>query len=257
MKANSLAPKIESCGLSMNNDETEWQFQTHPYPPFVPEDAEILLLGSAPPFRFCSRDIDSLRRHDFDYYYGSSSNLFWEIMFAVFEPKNLAELAALRYSQRSTTSSIDSITSFLQAFLSRHRLALADILKTFHRCGNSAADYHLKVVEYQDIVAILNEHHNLKAVCCTSRNRVFYWLWEYLEQQDKLGNIEAIGEKIGFQLNDRLKPSAKRHIQVYVLPSPSARGIMRFGSKVEFLQDCQTRYKEILLPLLSMASGDK
>jgi G:T/U-mismatch repair DNA glycosylase len=275
----------------MRKENDEWHFQTHPYPPFVPEKAEILLLGSAPPFRFCTGDKANLRNRDFDYYYGSSSNLFWEILFGVFEPENLTELDILRKSESADRMTRKETKSYLQSFLTRHKLALTDILSRFLRCGESAADYQLHVLEYHDLVTLLQKHRSLKAICCTSKNRVFFWLWQYLEIQACAGLIEPDENREGFILRNQtenlvfstnhdnpiphpgLDPGSlliardscfrrnegtgsflgkteqleKRYIQVKILPSPSARGIMRFANRAEFIRDCRKRYREILL----------
>ncbi len=251
--SKSKLDKICSFGTltNMRQKACEWQLQTHPYPPFIPEGAEVLLLGSAPPFRFCTQVKETLRKRDFDYYYGSSSNLFWEILFGVFEPENLAELDRLRKSESNDRKAREEIIAYLQSFLARYKMALADILSKFMRCGESAADYQLQVLEYQDLVPLIAKHETLKAICCTSKNRVFYWLWEYLELQEKTGFVELGQDREGFYLINREKPFRERFIRVDVLPSPSARGIMRYANKDDFLRDCRKFYRAILLPLFS------
>jgi len=283
---------------TMRQKAYKWQLQTHPYPPFIPEEAEILLLGSAPPFRFCNEGKSLLRKRDFDYYYGSSSNLFWDILLGVFEPENLAELDKMRIAECTDRIAQKKIIAYLQSFLARHKLALADILSRFMRCGESAADYQLQVLEYHDLVTLLQKHRYLKAICCTSKNRVSYWLWEYLKHQKSAGLIEPDENREGFALavqtdnhgfstnhnipipNPGLDPGSPliagdsclyrskvtgsflvkseqlemRYIQVKILPSPSARGIMRFDNKAAFLRDCRKRYRGILVPLFSQNS---
>ena len=279
----------------MRQKACKWQLQTHPYPPFIPEEAEILLVGSAPPYRFCTSDKASLRKQDFDYYYGSSSNLFWEILFRVFEPENLPALNELRQADKPEIIAREGLVASLQSFLSRHKLGLGDILYRFMRCGQSAADYQLQVLEYQDIVPWLIRNRSLKAICCTSKNRVFYWLWEYLELQESAGLIESDKIREGFfikkqteiqafsinhynpnphpgpdpgspliagdscfrrneetgSFQKKTEPLEECYIPVKILPSPSARGIMRFANKAEYLQERTTAYREILLPFFS------
>ncbi len=190
----------------MNHKEDNWQLQTHPYPPFIPEEAEILLLGSAPPYRFCGESKSKLRQRDLNYYYGSSSNLFWDLLFGICEPEALAEFELLRRSTNLDNLTREKAIAFLQSFLTRHKLGLADILHRFKRCGESAADYQLQVLEYHDIVPLLSKNKKLGVICCTSKNRVYFWLRDYLERQEQIGLIEPGQNRDGFFYSAKQSP---------------------------------------------------
>ena len=52
----------------------------HPYAPYVPAGAETLIIGTIPPYRFCGGGERQLFAGDVDFYYGSRSNRFWQLV---------------------------------------------------------------------------------------------------------------------------------------------------------------------------------
>ena len=120
---------------------------------------------------------------------------------------------------------------------------MADILLQFTRKDTSAEDYKLSVLKYQDILGILSANPSLIKILCTSKNRVHYWLMDYLKQPNRL----TISE-----LNDNgnsliLKSNPARVIKIGILPSPSARSVMRYANKTEFLQQVSSIYKQAII----------
>lgn len=214
--------------------------QTHPYLPFLPKDAQVLLLGSAPPYRFCTGNIDDLKNKDIDYYYGSNSNLLWDILFLALKPALINRVAELRFKSDDRTHRTTYQVDFLQRFLTENKLAMADILLKFKRKDTSAEDYKLQVLEYQDILGILYKHPSLGKILCTSKNRVHFWLMDYLKQN--LGSVE-IAEK---QTKLILKNDVQREIKIGILPSPSARSVMRFANKEDFLKQVSQIYHQAI-----------
>ncbi|HOM80057.1 MAG TPA: uracil-DNA glycosylase family protein [Candidatus Cloacimonas acidaminovorans] len=216
--------------------------QNHPYKPFIPKDAKVLLLGSAPPYRFCTGNANDLKNKDMDYYYGSNSNLLWEILFNAFEPDKIDSISSLRSLEENRKIKTAYQIDFLQSFLARNQLGMADILLKFSRKGTSAEDYKLTVLEYQDILGILYNNSSLTKILCTSKNRVHYWLMDYLKQQKHYDLIEIRDN--GNSLI--LKNYPHREIKIGILPSPSARSVMRYANKTEFLQQVSQIYKQAI-----------
>jgi len=217
--------------------------QYHPYQPFIPEDAKVLLLGSAPPYRFCTGIANNLKNKDMDYYYGSYSNLLWDILFQALKPEEINCFANLRCLPGSRKSKTAVQVKFLQNFLVENFLGMADILLQFTRKDTGAEDYKLSVLKYQDILGILSANPSLIKILCTSKNRVHYWLMDYLKQPNHL----TISE-----LNDNgnsliLKSNPARVIKIGILPSPSARSVMRYANKTEFLQQVSSIYKQAII----------
>ena len=51
-------------------------FHEHPYPPYIPENTTRLIVGTFPPPRFSTGDLDD---QDIDFCYGSRSGMQWKI----------------------------------------------------------------------------------------------------------------------------------------------------------------------------------
>ena len=56
---------------------------THPYEPFIPLNAEKLIIGTIPPIRFCIKERE-IFDDDVNFYYGSRDNAFWPIIENIF-----------------------------------------------------------------------------------------------------------------------------------------------------------------------------
>ena len=83
----------------------------------------------------------------------------------------------------------------------------------------------------------------LNKILCTSRNRVHYWLVDYLQQKEKL-DLVKMDEN---QTKLILKSGVQREIKIDILPSPSARSVMRYDNKEDFLQKVSEIYKQRIL----------
>ena len=59
----------------------EYFHHTHPYEPFIPENATKLIVGTLPPPRFTTRE---LKDGDVDFCYGSRDGLLWQVIDKVF-----------------------------------------------------------------------------------------------------------------------------------------------------------------------------
>lgn len=110
----------------------------HPFPPFVPEECQFLLLGSFP-------GKDSTRAAVFqteDWYYGAPRNQFWSIMSIVFPDRDLSTKAA-------------KMALFVDS-----GIAVSDIILSCIRCDNSNLDSNLtkKIYNTAMIYRILEEN---------------------------------------------------------------------------------------------------
>lgn len=105
--------------------------QTHPYKHYLPETAEAVIIGSAPPWRCCTGKAKDLRVCDIDFFYGSMDNRFWCVMFEVMGTK----------PEPVTVEQLKKI-------LKDHKLGMGDILKSFTRKGRKATDTALSKLGY-------------------------------------------------------------------------------------------------------------
>jgi hypothetical protein len=88
--------------------------------------------------------INDLKNKDIDYYYGSNSNLLWDILFLALKPESINCISELRFRQDERIKRTAYQVNFLQSFLAENKLAMADILLKFIRKDTSAEDYKLK-----------------------------------------------------------------------------------------------------------------
>ena len=106
----------------------------HPIPAFVPENAEILVLGSFP----------SVKSRETGFFYGHKQNRFWRVVAAVFEdeaPQTLTEK---------------------KAFLKRNRIALWDVIESCDIEGSS--DASVKNVTVNDIKGLLDKFPSVEKI---------------------------------------------------------------------------------------------
>jgi G:T/U-mismatch repair DNA glycosylase len=123
--------------------------QTHPYEPYVPENATKLVIGSIPPPRFCGA-ASELRAGDVDWYYGSDKNGFWNLI----------------NPDAAKTKSVDKLKEYLNSL----GVGITDIVRSCIRNKpNSALDKDLEICERKDISTLLKKHPIIDTLIYTSR----------------------------------------------------------------------------------------
>ncbi|MFT6127620.1 MAG: hypothetical protein ACJAVA_002111, partial [Flavobacteriaceae bacterium] len=70
---------------------------THPYPPFIPENATKLIVGTLPPPRFTTNE---LKPNDVHFCYGSRDGQLWPILDRIFTIGLVYENTDVAISQR-------------------------------------------------------------------------------------------------------------------------------------------------------------
>ena len=92
-----------------------------------------MIIGHAPAYELCTEDSKDLKEGDIAFYYGLNNDYFWNALKAVFAPDDP------RWPRNR---------KHCEAFLREHKLALADVLKSFVRVGKSSSQSKLSSVEY-------------------------------------------------------------------------------------------------------------
>ena len=119
---------------------------THPYPPFIRENTEKLIVGTLPPPRF---SIGELEDKDVDFCYGSHHNSLWKYIDVIYELK-------LRYD-----NSVEAVDE-RQRFLIDKRIGIFDIVGSCTRDRIDASDLGMKNVELRDLIGALTEYRNVR-----------------------------------------------------------------------------------------------
>ncbi len=123
----------------------------HPWEPYVPEDARVLLLGTFPP---------GSHRWSMDFYYPNATNDFWRIMGLIFDGD-----ATSLYDKTTRSFRLGRIKSLLDL----HGIALSDTVLDARRTRGTASDKDLEVVRMRDIPALAAKIRSLRAIATTGQ----------------------------------------------------------------------------------------
>lgn len=132
-------------------ENTSISVEHHPWAPYVPDDARVLMLGTFPP---------GPHRWSMDFYYPNATNDFWRIMGLIFEGN-----ATSLYDKATRTFRLERIRNLLDS----HGIALSDTVLDARRTRGTASDKDLEVVRMRDIPALAAEIHSLRAIATTGQ----------------------------------------------------------------------------------------
>ena len=125
------------------------QVERHPFEPFLPEGAKVLMLGSFPP---------QPKRWSMEFYYPNFINDFWRIVGIIFfgDKDRFVDQATRKFR-------LDEI----KEFCSEKGIAMFDTAVAVRRLKDNASDKFLEVVEPTDIPALLRRIPDCRAVVVT------------------------------------------------------------------------------------------
>lgn len=113
--------------------------ETHPFPPFLPAGAKVLIMGTFPPKPL---------RWSMEFYYPNKTNDFWRIMGLIFYGDTE------RFRDKATGGFLlDDIKNFLE----EKGIALHDTGREIRRLRDNASDKFLEIVTPVDLYALLSE----------------------------------------------------------------------------------------------------
>ena len=111
--------------------------ERHPFEPFLPEGAKVLMLGSFPP---------QPKRWSMEFYYPNFINDFWRIIGILFfdDRDRFVDIHAKKFKLQE-----------IKEFCSEKGIAMFDTATAVRRLKDNASDKFLEVVEPTDIPALL------------------------------------------------------------------------------------------------------
>ena len=123
--------------------------ERHPWPPFMPRDARLLMLGTFPP---------KPERWSMPFYYSNRINDFWRICGMVFygNRDHFWNEAERRFRQAD-----------IERMLTERRIALWDTGMAVRRLRDNASDKFLEIVEEIELERLLAEYATIEAVVTT------------------------------------------------------------------------------------------
>ncbi len=134
------------------------EIERHPLQPFLPANAQILMLGSFPPPK---------ERWCMDFFYPNPQNDMWRIIgLAFFGDKTFFEVQ--RDDVRCTKAGRKVFNrEEIVAFCKAKGIAIFDTAQAVIRLQGNAADEHLEIVEQTNIAALLQQIPSCHDICCT------------------------------------------------------------------------------------------
>lgn len=159
----------------INESPNDTVTETHPeWYCDIPE-MKFLILGSYPPHE---------DKRDYPFYYPNSQNSFWKL---------LAEIAGeqLMYLKGQPEKAVDERI----AIMTKLKAGVQNLGYKIERKGKSAKDTDIRIIEFQNILSILEKHPELETIILpgfSANDSTFKGFLRYLkEQKDKGVNIEA------------------------------------------------------------------
>ena len=129
-------------------------YHTHPYSPFILPDTERLIVGTLPPPRFTTGE---LNEEDVDFCYGSSNGLLWKVWDRIYDLNLVYENTQQAIAQR-------------KAFLQREKIGVCDIVGAAYRDKIDASDLGMQRVELRDLLSILKKYPKISTLIFTGGN---------------------------------------------------------------------------------------
>ena len=123
--------------------------ERHPWPPYIPEGARFLFLGTFPP---------KPERWSMDFFYPNKINDFWRVMGIIF----MNDRDALWDGEARRFNLAD-----IKGLLDREGIALWDTAMAVRRLRDNASDKFLEIVEPIDLAALLDSHPTITSVITT------------------------------------------------------------------------------------------
>ena len=174
--------------------------EKHPFEPFLPENAKLLMLGTFPPAekRWCMR-----------FYYPNFINDMWRIFGICFYGDK--QHFVLEQEKRFN---LDSIIPFLE----EKGIAMYDTATRIRRTKDNASDKDLEIVEETDLDSMLRQLPECKAVITAGQLATDVFCNHYGIEGPK------VGEYTEFHLDNRV-------LRLYRMPSSSRAYPMRTERK--------------------------
>ena len=185
--------------------------EAHPFPPFLPKDAKLLMLGTFP-----AKPV----RWSMDFYYPNFINDMWRIMGEIFycdkkrfESLSVSEKAKGRFDKLA-----------IMDFCASKGIALSDTAEEISRLKGNASDQFLKIVKSKDIASLLDVLPDCRAIAATGTKASSVL-------SEKYGSgLPEIGGKLPITIGDRT-------LSFFRMPSTSRAYPLSFEKKADYYRN--------------------
>lgn len=181
--------------------------ETHPLPPFLLPNAQVLILGSFPPPQ---------KRWNINFYYPNFNNDMWRILgLTFFQDKDyFIDIQNKKFKQ-------DQIITFLK----HTGIAISDTAEQVTRLKDNASDQFLQIEKMMDISTLLIQMPLCHAIITTG-DKATETLLSFASQEIAKPKI---GQSIPIQIG-------QRYLKLYRLPSSSRAYPLALDKKANFYQ---------------------
>lgn len=137
------------CFIYTMDNQNIQPIEQHPWEPFIPEGARILIMGTFPP---------GAHRWSMDFYYPNPTNDFWKIMGLIFlgNPDALRDSSGRKYN-------VDAV----KTLMTEKHIALNDTARRVRRLKGNASDKFLEIIEPVPLFELLAAMPDCHAVATT------------------------------------------------------------------------------------------
>lgn len=135
--------------LSNDMEENKQSLETHPWPPFIPQHAKVLIMGTFPPGE---------HRWSMNFYYPNRTNDFWKVMGLLFT----GDVKGL-YAHDGKNFDLIRI----RELMTREGVALNDTAQQVRRLKGNASDKYLDIVTPVDLKGLLAQMPECHTVATT------------------------------------------------------------------------------------------
>ncbi len=179
--------------------------EVHPFPPFTPEGATVLIMGTFPP---------KPNRWSMEFYYPNPINDFWRIMGLIF--LNDKDALWLPSEKKFDEQAI-------RALMTEHHIALNDTGHLIRRLKDNASDKFLEIIEPVPLASLLEQMPQCQYLATTGEKAA-----------DTLALItDSIAPKMG-QWCEAMYHNPDRMLYISRLPSTSRAYPMKLEQKAEY-----------------------
>lgn len=136
--------------MSDNDQHTDsLPLETHPWPPFIPDNAKVLIMGTFPP---------KSKRWSMDFYYPNAINDFWRMIGVIFfdDKDALWDASAKKFK-----------LEVIKRLLTQKGIALNDTGAAVRRLKDNASDKFLEIVRPVDLDSLLARMPDCRVIATT------------------------------------------------------------------------------------------
>ncbi len=176
----------------MTPDFSNLPLERHPFPPFIPSNAKVLIMGTFPPKPI---------RWSMEFYYPNKTNDFWKVMGIIF----YNDVDHFRLPDGTFDEAL------IRNFLEEKGIALHDTGAAIRRLKDNASDKFLEIVEPVNLGALLEKMPDCHVIATTGEKAASVVAEITASPLPKIGEwVEVIWPSDGRVLDMTRMPSTSR-----------------------------------------------